>query len=390
MSGTQPAVPAKDRLRSLDLLRGATVAFMILVNNAGDWNKTWAPLLHAPWHGWTPTDLVFPFFLFVVGAAIPFALPEAPLDAAVSAAIHRKVLRRAAILFLLGLALIWFPYYTVVWERARIFGVLQRIGIVYLAAALAWLHLRRRGRAILTVTLLAGYWVAMKTIPVPGLGAGDLSPKGNRAFHVDHLILGPHIWRYSPGPGDPEGILSTIPAIATALIGIFAGEWVRRRRLDLAEREAPRPPIHQPFTGAFLLLVAGLALAPFFPINKNLWSPTYVLFTGGLAILALLAAHRLVDGEANRERARWALPFERFGRQAIVAYVGSGVLARILGLVKVGEAGAEVSLQGWLYSGLFASWLPDYWASFFWALDFVCIWLAMAWLLDRRGFALRI
>jgi predicted acyltransferase len=407
--------PRTPRLRSLDLFRGATVALMILVNSAGDWGKTWAPLLHAEWHGWTPTDLVFPFFLFIVGAAIPFGVSERgghapsprPTGKAGSASplrdrervrslngelrspqgghAHRRVVRRSALLFLLGLALIWFPFYTVVWERARIFGVLQRIGIVYLFAALAWLHLRPRGRAILATALLGGYWAAMKLVPVPGFGAGDLSPQGNLAFHVDHLLLGPHVWRYSPGPGDPEGILSTFPAIVTALIGLFAGQWLRDRRTAVgAEREAPRSLIAPTLTGAFLLLL-GLALAPGFPINKMLWSPTYVLFTGGFAILALLLSHLLVDGKES-DNTRWARPFEIFGRQAIVAYVGSGALARILGLVEVGEA----TLQKWLYVRLFASWLPDYRASFGWALATVLLWLGVAAALDRRGFRLRI
>ena len=375
----------RPRLRSLDLLRGATVAFMILVNNAGDWDKTWAPLLHAEWHGWTPTDLVFPLFIFVVGAAIPFALPAPPLAAEVSGITHRKVLRRGALLFLLGLALIWVPYYTVVWERARIFGVLQRIGIVSVATALAWIHLKPRARAILSFALLASYWIAMKTIPVPGFDTGDLSPAGNLAFHVDHLILGPHIWRYSPGPGDPEGILSTIPAIVTALLGTFAGEWLRGRRTASAERAAPRSLIYPTLTGAFFLF-AGLLLARGFPINKNLWSPTYVLFTGGVGILLLTAAHVLVDDPLRASGARWAIPLERFGRQAIVVYVGSGALARILGLVKVGE----ISLQKKLFANLFASWLPEYWASFGWALATVLLWLAVATALDRRGFRLRI
>jgi predicted acyltransferase len=283
------------------------------------------------------------------------------------------------------LALIWFPYFTVHWERARILGVLQRIGIVYVAAALAWVHLKDRGRTLLAIALLAGYWLAMMTIPVPGYGAGDFSPQGNLAFHVDHLILGPHVWRYSPGPGDPEGILSTIPAIATALIGIAAGEWLRRRRMTTrAEREAPGSLIRPTLTGAFLLS-SGLALASRFPINKMLWSPTYVLFTGGFAILALLLSHLLVDGKES-DNTRWARPFEIFGRQAIVAYVGSGALARILGLVEVGEA----TLQKWLYVRLFASWLPDYRASFGWALATVLLWLGVAAALDRRGFRLRI
>lgn len=379
------------RLRGLDVFRGATIALMILVNNAGDWGRTWRPLLHAPWHGWTPTDLVFPFFLFIVGAAIPFALgPKLELPNPDTRALHRKVVKRAAVLFLLGLALIWFPYSTVVWERARIFGVLQRIAIVYLAAAFAYLHLKPRGRALLSIALLGGYWAAMKLIPVPGFGAGDLSPEGNLAFHVDHLILGPHIWRYSPGPGDPEGILSTLPAIVSALAGLFAGEHLRRARTTNVAREAPRMLTYLALTGAFFSLL-GLALAPLFPINKNLWSPTYVIFTSGAALLVLAAACFLIDVNGVE---RWSRPFTIFGRNAIVAYVGSGVAARILTLVKVDSSATadtgSISLQEWLYSHLFEPVLPDYVASFAWAFAFVAVWFLILWILDRRGLHLRL
>lgn len=383
------------RLRSLDVFRGATIAFMILVNNAGDWGATWGPLLHAPWHGWTPTDLVFPFFLFIVGAAIPFALgPRLESGSADFPALRRKIAKRSALLFLLGLALIWFPFYTVAWERARVPGVLQRIALVYLVAALAYLHLNLRGRAILAVTLLAGYWAAMKLIPVEGFAAGDLSPEGNLAFRIDHLVLGPHIWRYSPGPGDPEGIFSTVPAIVSALAGIFAGELLRRNAGRNVAREAPRTLTYLTLAGAVLVLL-GLALAPLFPINKNLWSPTYVLFTTGAALLALAATHFLVD---VRRIEAWSRPFAVFGRNAILAYVGSGALARLLTLVKLpsgpgagpnADAGV-VSLQAWLYSRLFEPCLPDPVASFGWALACVLLWLGILWRLDRRGLYLRL
>ena len=169
-----------DRLGSLDVFRGATVAAMILVNNAGDWDKTYSPLLHAEWHGWTPTDLIFPFFLFVVGVAIPYAFAgRLQRSGGDLGPLHRQIVRRAAILFALGLFLSWFPFYTVDWSVARIPGVLQRIAVVYLVAAFAWLHLGPRSRALLALILLAGYWLAMMFVPVPGHGAGNLSPEGN-------------------------------------------------------------------------------------------------------------------------------------------------------------------------------------------------------------------
>lgn len=377
-----PAPRSSDRLRSLDVFRGATIALMILVNNAGDWGKTFAPLLHAEWNGWTPTDLVFPFFLFIVGVAVPFAFARA-LDGGPEArtALRRKILKRSALLFGLGLFLIWYPFYTVHWERFRIPGVLQRIAIVYLVAALAYLRLGPRGRLVLSTLLLGGYWAAMRLVPVPGYGAGDLSPEGNLAFHVDHLVLGAHHWLYSPGPGDPEGILSTLPAIVSALAGIFAGEWLRARKSD-GERLLGLAAAGVA-TGA-----AGLLLAPLFPINKNLWSPTYVLFTTGFALLVLAFCHWTID---LRGWERWAEPFRIFGSNAILAYVGSGLMARTLGVIKVHDAAGEtISLQKWLYTTLYQAHLPEYWASFAWALSYVLIWLGVLIVLDRKRIYLKI
>ncbi len=380
-----PAPTAAARLRSLDVFRGATIALMILVNNPGDWSKTYAPLLHAEWHGCTPTDLVFPFFLFIVGVAIPVALGpilerRPPGENAPPPGLGRKIARRAAILFALGLFLNFFPFYTVVLERVRIPGVLQRIAVVYLCAAFAYLYLGPRARAWLSGLLLAGYWAAMKLIPVPGFGAGDLSPAGNLAFHLDHLILGAHTWRYSPGPGDPEGLLSTLPAIVTALFGIFCGELLRRGQAS----STPRPL----FAWATIATLAGLALAPFFPLNKNLWSPTYVLFTAGLALHSLALLHHLID---RRKIAGWARPFEIFGRNAILAFVGSGILAKLLLVVFRWQDGEKtVTLQGWLYRQLYVPVFPDYLASLAWALTHVCFWLALLAALDRRGIHLKV
>lgn len=382
MSRAAPRDPTSTgRLRSLDVFRGATIALMILVNNAGDWGKTYRPLLHAEWHGWTPTDLVFPFFLFIVGVAIPFALGARAAAATPRAALHRKIVRRAAILFALGLLLAWYPFFTVDWSRARIPGVLQRIAIVYLAAALAWLHLRPRGRALLAVGLLGGYWALMKLVPVPGFGAGDLSPTGNLAFWLDHQLLGAHTWRYAPGAGDPEGILSTLPAFATALAGLFTGDLLR----------APRPErlkLGYLLVWGAPLAAAGLALQPFFPINKNLWSPTYVLFTAGAALLTLAATYWWVD---LRGATAWARPFELFGTNAIAAYVGSGLLAKTLLAVRWNDgAGGSETLWKWLYTTCYSAALPDYVASLAWALSHVLIWLALMAALDRRGLHLKI
>ena len=355
---------------------------MILVNNAGDWGKTFAPLLHAEWNGWTPTDLVFPFFLFIVGVAVPFALGRR-LDSgeADRPALRRKILRRSAILFGLGLLLNWFPFYTVAWERARIPGVLQRIAIVYLVAAFAYLHLRPRGRALLGAALLGGYWVVMKWVPVPGFGAGDLSAAGNLAFWLDHQILGGHTWRYAPGPGDPEGLFSTLPAIVSALAGIFTGDWMRREATHRARL------LGLAFAG-LATGTAGLLLSPLFPINKNLWSPTYVLFTTGAALLVLALCHYVID---LRGWEAWAAPFRIFGSNSILAFVGSGLMARLFSLIRWSGADGETgTLQKWLYTTLYQSNLPDYRASLAWALTYVAFWLAVLIVLDRRRIYLKV
>jgi predicted acyltransferase len=221
----------------------------------------------------------------------------------------------------------------------------------------------------------------MKLLPVPGFAAGDLSPQGNFAFHLDRLLLGAHTWRYSPGPGDPEGILSTLPAIVTALFGIFCGELLRRAW------PLPAKLWRMAAAGA-VLTAAGLLLSPFFPLNKNLWSPTYVLFTAGLALLVLGAILYLVD---RRKIDAWSRPFAIFGRNAILAFVGSGLLAKLLLVVFRWQEGEKTeTLQAWLYDQLYVPVFPDYVASLAWALTHVFFWLAVLFALDRRGMYLKV
>ncbi|HEV8579090.1 MAG TPA: DUF5009 domain-containing protein [Thermoanaerobaculia bacterium] len=375
-------LPARaERLRSLDVFRGATIAAMIVVNDAGDWDKTYWPLLHAKWHGWTPTDLVFPFFLFAVGIAIPYAFAgRLAKSGGDRHPLYWQIVQRTLILFALGLCLAWFPFYNVDWPTARIPGVLQRIAVVYFFTALAWLHLSPRARALLLVTLLAGYWLAMMLIPVPGHGAGDLGPQGNLSAFVDHAVLGRHIWRKAPGPGDPEGILSTLPAIATALAGLFAGDWLRSPR-------APREKLKGMLLWGIGGTVAGLALSPWFPINKNLWTSTYVLFTAGMALLLQAILYYAVD---LKQRDGWARPFTVFGTNSIFAFVASGFLAKVSRTFHWPAAGEPITVHEWLYRHLFASWLPDNAASLAWALAFTALLWGLTAILYRRRIFIRI
>ena len=226
-----------NRLRSLDAFRGATIAGMILVNNPGSWAHVYPPLLHAPWHGWTPTDLIFPFFLFIVGVAIPFSLGRRVEAGAERGRLFLRVLRRSAILIGLGLFLAAWPFLDL--GSLRLPGVLQRIGVVYLVAGAAFLWLGRRGLAALTAGCLVGFAAVMRFVPAPGGVAGDLEPGTNIAAFLDRVLLPGTLYQ---GTWDPEGVLSTVPAIATAFLGIFCGQWLRSASLPSQKTTGPCSP----------------------------------------------------------------------------------------------------------------------------------------------------
>lgn len=362
------------RLLSVDVLRGLTVAAMVLVNNPGTWRAIYPPLRHAAWHGWTLTDLIFPFFVFIVGVAIPLALaPRLTRDG--RAAVVRKVVRRSLVIFALGIVLNGFPWFH--WATLRIPGVLQRIAVCYLVAAVIYLLTGTRAQAIIASGLLLGYWLVMSMVPVPGYGAGNLSPEGNLAAYVDRAVLGSHIWQYAK-VYDPEGILSTVPAVATALLGVLAGTWLRSG--------------HEPAVIAGRLAIAGVAGIAIgelwglsFPINKSLWTSSYVMLTAGLALIALAACYWLIE---IRRRRGWATPFAVLGVNALLLYFLSSLAARLLSIVKVGAEGQ--SLQAVLFERLFAPLGSPVNASLAYALAYVVIWWAITWMLHRFNVRLRI
>ena len=367
------------RLLSLDALRGITVAAMVLVNNPGTWRAVYPPLRHADWHGWTPTDLVFPFFLFIVGVSIPLSLGRRAGEGRERPVLAR-VLRRSAVIFLLGIVLNGFPWFD--WATLRIPGVLQRIALCYLAAALIYLATGWRGQAWAAAGLLVGYWALMTLVPVPGYGAGDLGKAGSLAAYIDRTLLGSaHLWQQAK-VYDPEGLLSTLPAIATTLLGVLAGGWVAAGR--------------SPKAVAAGLAVAGLAAAVlgagwglWFPINKALWTSSYALFTAGLAAVTLSGCYWLVEARGFR---RWAWPFAWFGVNALALFFLSTLAAKVLLLVRVGPEATR--LHAWLFERLFVTWAASLNASLAsvslaWALAYVLIWWGAMWLMFRLGLRLR-
>ena len=455
-----------------------TIAGMVLVNNPGTWSAIYGPLKHAEWHGITPTDYIFPFFLFIVGVAVPMSLGK-KVEAGIDRSVYTKIFSRSAAIFLSGLAMSAIPFFVIsetaipwplkwtavasiiaalyflylrsyklafgligIWAAVviaaliigwevtpynvgtmRIPGVLQRIAVCYLVVALIFLHTSWKQQAAIGVGLLLFYWLLMTRVAVPGCEVTTIDDKAcNLAAYLDRLILTEyHIWRAGK-VFDPEGILSTLPAIATTISGVLTGTWLMKSdkgrgtrdegrvddvrdaasegRGDAEIRSEPVPasPRHdvsasaantmasEKALGLFffgtILLAFGWAWSLVFPLNKSLWTSSYVVYTSGLALLTLGFCYFLIDIKGYK---RWAKPFVIFGVNALALFVFSGIMARILGIIRVaGPEGKEITLQQWLYQNLFLSWLEPVNASLAYAVAFILFWLFLMWLLYRR------
>ena len=387
---------------SLDVFRGLTVAGMLLVNNPGSWNAIFPPLEHAEWNGWTPTDLIFPFFLFIVGITTELSLGARRARGASDRDLAQAIIRRGAVIFLLGFLMSWFPFYQwgnvdgiadpTFWQRftyrvdhVRVFGVLQRIGIAYALGGLLTLRTTLKQQVLILAGLLYGYWFVMTLLPVPDTGAlGALmleSRGGNMAAWVDRAVLGTkHIW-VGGVVFDPEGPLSTIPAIGTVILGVIAGRWIASPR-PLVDRVAGL------FAAGALAAMVGLIWNWSFPINKSLWTSSYVLFSAGMACLTLAACMWLID---IYRVTGWTRPFVVFGVNPIVAFVGSGVMARLIySMWRVNVDGRPTSAQAAFHRAVFAGWLPPRVASLCFALTFVLFWYAILAVLHRRKIYVRV
>lgn len=362
-----------------------TIAGMILVNNPGSWSHIYPLLGHAEWHGWTPTDLIFPFFLFIVGVSMVCSFDARLRRGDKRARLVSHVAQRSVLIFAIGFFLAAVPYFE--FATVRIPGVLQRIAVVYLCASLVYLFTQSRGpfglgpqgKQIAAIcVLLLGYWAAMMLIPVPGYGVGRLDVEGNLAAYVDRQLMLGHLWKPT---WDPEGLLSTFPAIGTTLLGALVGKWLTssRRREEKAK-------------GLFIFGGIGLALGQiwhlWFPINKNLWTSSYVVFTAGFACMLLGMCYWAIDVRGVR---RWATPFVVFGMNAIAAFAASGFLAKMMGIWKVPVAGGvAISVKGYIYQKFFEPLASPVNASLLFALAYVLFWLALMWLLYRNKIFMKI
>lgn len=370
------------RLLSLDVFRGATVAAMILVNNPGSWGNIYAPLKHAEWNGCTPTDLIFPFFLFIVGVSIAYAYGTKKMDKSQHPSLLLKAGKRTLILFGLGLMLSLFPRVFVdpigALEVVRIPGVLQRIAIVFFISAFLFLKLPPKKILMVGIALLIIYWIIMTFIPVPGIGPANLGKETNMGAWLDRTLLTEaHLWK-SVKTWDPEGILSTVPAISTCLFGILVGVYLKRTDID-----NPTKVAWLCFYG-FLTFILGMAWALQFPLNKSLWTSSFVLYTGGLATLVLALTYWIID---YKEYRRFTKPFVIFGVNAITVFFLSGIMARCLSLIKVSN---DLSLKGWIYSTLMTPYFSPTNASLIYALLFVSIWGGIALIMFNRKIFIKV
>jgi len=369
------------RLTSLDVFRGITISGMILVNMVGVADNAYSPLLHADWNGCTPTDLVFPFFLFIIGVAMAFSFSKYKEGNQPTAAVYWRIIRRSLILFALGIFLNGFWEYD--WSSIRIMGVLQRISLTYLLASLIVLNVPRKGQWAIAAFLLIGYWLAMSLIPVPGYGMGNLTREGNLGAYCDRLIIGmAHLYKGDNfnKMGDPEGLFSTLPAVVSVLFGYVAGEWLRKQPIKASTS------MDLVLVGLSCLVI-GQVWDFWFPINKKLWTSSYVVFTAGWALLLLAACFELIE---VRQRQRWGKPFEIMGVNAIFVFVASVVMIKLLVKTHIGTGENAPTTYTWLYNHIFLPWTGARSGSLLFALVTVLFWWVVLYLMYQRRWFVKV
>ncbi len=383
----EPAASGPARLISLDVFRGLTIAGMILVNNAGDWSHVYPALAHVEWDGWTPTDLVFPFFLFIVGVAMPFSFSKRLAKGESRGKLLKHVFARSLILIALGMLLSGIPNFD--FSHRLILNVLQRIGLIYLMAGTIFLFTDVVSQAVVAVSCVVIYWILMLAVPVPGYGAGVLAPVGNMWWYVDKVLLqGWHQHLLVVGQyrlHHAEGILSLIPSISTVLLGSLTGHYLRSGRSGI-EKAAGMLVF-----GNFGILI-GSVMAIWFPINKLLWSSSYVVFTAGVALEVLGVCYWLVDVRGFK---KWTQPFLVLGSNAITSFFLSTFVALILDIVFVSvssPAGAAVreSLKSVIYNAVFAPLASSYNASMLYSIAYLLLWYGVMYMFYRKKIFIKI
>lgn len=399
MSNDSTPSTKPQRLLSLDAFRGMTIIGMVLVNNPGTWaaGQRYAPLDHAPWHGWTPTDWIFPLFLFIMGTSLAYSMKKYREGAAIDPAVYARIIRRTILLFALGLFSVLFSRTLAIifndadglhLETWRLLGVLQRIALVFLAASLIVLHTSLRTQAAIVLGLLLGYWALLAWLPAESNYATRLSPEGNVVRAFDLQVLGAdHMYTQAKSEKtEPEGLLSTLPSIVNTLLGYWVGLAIQRRGANWGT-------VGWLIVAGIVLTAVGMAWGHVFPINKKLWTSSFVLLTSGVGMIGLGLCLGLFDVAGYRKLAR---PFEIVGINAIFIFVGSGLLSQLLGTIKASvttPAGVveTTTAKGWIYKELFTDHINDpKLASLAFAAATVAFWWIILWGMARRGWSVRV
>ncbi len=381
------------RFYSLDVFRGATVALMILVNNPGSWSHIFPPLKHAGWHGVTPTDLVFPFFLFAVGNAMAFVMPK--LDAAGESAFWKKIIKRTLLIFGIGMFLNWFPFIKYndagnfiakPFENLRIFGVLQRIAISYFFAAVIIHYFKVRGSFVVGMFILLGYWF----LCVAANPTDPYSLHGWFGTNIDKAILGEkHMYHGENVAFDPEGLMNSFAAIVQVILGYLVGNYI-------LQKGKTHKMLNSLFVAGCVLVFTGLCWNMVFPLNKKIWTSSYTIYTTGLAMLILSMMIYLLDFKNTKDI--WSRFFDVFGKNALFIFAMSNLIPRSLGLIRISNGlNAEgkpkwLSPLNWFYENLCKPILPadPRIGSFIYALCFIGMMWFLAWLLDKKKIYIKV
>ena len=379
-----------ERLVSLDAFRGFTIAGMILVNNPGSWGNIYPQLAHAAWNGWTFTDFIFPFFLWIVGVSMTFSFAVRKTKGDDNTKLLLGVLRRSAIMFGLGLFLTGFPF-GLLWghhfdlSTIRIPGVLQRIAICYLISSIIYLNTSMRGVIISIGALFVTYWLFMFYYPVPEIGAGVFEKGRNFAAYIDSMFLSGHMWSATK-TWDPEGLFSTLPAIATSLIGAITGDYLRQSPQEKTEKSVWM------FVFGSGFLLSGAILDMWMPINKSLWTVSYTLFMAGWALCIFGIFYFLIDAKGIK---KWAYPFIVYGMNAIFVFVLSGVAGRAMGLWKFNVMLSDgtfrdVSIKTIITQNLFEPYFSPLNASLLHAVAWVSVMYLVVWVMYKKKWFVKI
>jgi predicted acyltransferase len=363
---------------------------MILVNNPGSWQYIYPQLRHADWHGWTFTDWIFPFFLWIVGVAMTFSFAARTSKGDSKSKLLLNVFRRSIIIFALGLLLTAFPF-GLLWnhnfnlDTIRIPGVLQRIALCYLISSIVFLYTSKRGQIITILLLFISYWLMMFYLPVPEFGAGLFEKGKNFAAYIDSLVLSGHMWSATK-TWDPEGLISTIPAIATTMMGVLTGEYLHKSEHSKVEKSAWM------FTAGAALLLLGAFLDMWMPINKNIWTVSYTIFMGGWALCIFGIFYFLIDAKGIK---KWANPFVVYGMNAIFVFVLSGLVAKTIGMwkfyVQLSDGTyANVSIKNLIMQNIFEPYFSPINSSLAFAISFIAFMYIIVWLMYRKKIFIKV